>query len=330
MEKAHEYLAISEPDAERIKCNDGRYAMILPESLQPLEEIGHRLNIVSIRRLPLLQQRIRELHRKGVFEAIFFKENLTEFRFDPPAGLPDAKSLLIVATPQPISRISFHFDQKPFPVLIPPTYTLSTDDEVGRLLKRCLGPQGYRVLKALIPLKSLAAYSGLAKYGKNNIAYVPGMGSFFRLSAFYSDFPCHEDTWVEPQMLDRCRSCKACQRCCPAQAIPSRRFLLRAERCMTYHNESRHDFPAWLDPEWHHCLVGCLSCQTSCPENKAWKDRIEDAVAFSEAESRSILEGKPISELPDKTREKLERLGMTEYIEILPRNLRALLDNNGL
>jgi len=303
---------------------------IVPEFLQSLEAFGHRARLVSIGCIPLVQKRIERLHRKGCFDTTFYGDNLTEFRFDPPECLPDAKSLFIVATPQPISRIFFQLDRRSFPVLIPPTYVISTDEAVGRLFEQCLEPMGYRFYKAEIPLKSLAVYSGLAKYGKNNIAYIEGMGSFFRLSAFYTDLPCHEGARAEPRMMDRCRSCTACLRCCPAQAIPPERFLLRAERCMTYHNESPNDFPAWLAPEWHHCLVGCLSCQTSCPENKAWEKRIEDAAVFSEAESRSLLEGIPQAELPGETREKLERLGMMEYREILPRNLRALLDKKGL
>ena len=117
MEKVHEYLAISEPDAKRIKCSDRRLTMILPERLQPMEEVGHRVKIVSIRRLPLLQRRIRELHRKGLFEPIFFEENMTEFRFDPPSGLPDAHSLIIVPLTSPSAGFHSTLIKSPFPCL---------------------------------------------------------------------------------------------------------------------------------------------------------------------------------------------------------------------
>jgi len=38
----------------------------------------------------------------------------------------------------------------------------------------------------IVPIDRLAVRGGLATYGRNNVTYVPGMGSFHRLSAFYS------------------------------------------------------------------------------------------------------------------------------------------------
>jgi epoxyqueuosine reductase len=168
----------------------------------------------------------------------------------------------------------------------------------------------------------------LAEYGKNNIAYVKGMGSFFRLTAFYSDLPSQEDTWIEHQTMERCHNCSACLKSCPTKAISSKRFLLHAERCLTFHNESQRDFPSWLDPAWHHCLVGCMRCQIICPENKAFRDWTEDREAFSEAETTLLLDGLQTEELPARTVKKIEELHMKiEYSKILSRNMRALFKN---
>jgi epoxyqueuosine reductase len=41
------------------------------------------------------------------------------------------------------------------------------------------------VALSLLPLKSLAVRSGLAAYGRNNVCYVPGMGSFLELVGLY-------------------------------------------------------------------------------------------------------------------------------------------------
>jgi epoxyqueuosine reductase len=38
-------------------------------------------------------------------------------------------------------------------------------------------------------LKRLAVRSGLARYGRNNVTYVEGMGSFLELSASLTDMP---------------------------------------------------------------------------------------------------------------------------------------------
>jgi len=190
-----------------------------------------------------------------------------------------------------------------------------------------------------LPVKLLAVRSGLGAYGKNNICYVPGMGSFHRLVAFYSDLPCPEDNWQELQMLERCQNCSACVRHCPTGAIPSaqlrtgtsERFLLRAERCITFHNERAGDFPfpAWLDPSWHNCLVGCLDCQRICPQNKDFLEWVEEGAEFSREETALLLEGVPLDQLPAETGRKLEQLDLIEYFDALPRNLRVFFARRG-
>jgi epoxyqueuosine reductase len=65
------------------------------------------------------------------------------------------------------------------------------------------------LLPAKLPLKLLAAHSGLAVYGRNNIAYVSGMGGFLGLTAVYSDLPCEQDSWQEPQLMKRGETCNS-------------------------------------------------------------------------------------------------------------------------
>ncbi|MFB0533733.1 MAG: 4Fe-4S double cluster binding domain-containing protein, partial [Anaerolineae bacterium] len=157
--------------------------------------------------------------------------------------------------------------------------------------------------------------------------YVPGMGSFHRLVAFYSDLPCQEDNWQELQMMESCQNCSACLVSCPTGAITSERFLLRAERCITFHNERAGDFPfpAWLDPSWHNCLIGCLHCQRVCPQNKDFLEWVEEGAEFSQEETALILEGVPLDQLPATTATQWKQLGLDEDYDIFPRNLRVLL-----
>ena len=56
------------------------------------------------------------------------------------------------------------------------------------ILSRILGKKDHSVDRAILPMKLLAVRSGLAKYGKNNICYINGIGSFTRLEAFYTDY----------------------------------------------------------------------------------------------------------------------------------------------
>jgi len=174
-------------------------------------------------------------------------------------------------------------------------------------------------------VKLLAARSGLARYGRNNIAYVEGMGSFLRLLAFYSDLPCANDYWQQPQALDECANCRACTNMCPSGAIDPDQFQLRADRCLTFHNESPQAFPSWIQESWHHCLIGCMKCQDSCPLNKdlqSWKERFAE---FTEAETTALLSGVKSSELPASVITKFSDTDLLEDPVGLARNLKSVL-----
>jgi len=270
--------------------------------LAKLEEYGVKGKIVSTRHLTHLEEEIKEKRDQGVIDAGLDKTYLSEFKFDIPESLPDAKSIFIIAHPQPQIRIIFAWQGKSYPVILPPTYLHSPDSRVEKFLSRLLASQGYHLAKATLPLKLLAVRSGLGSYGKNNVCYVPGMGSFHRLMAFCSDFPCSEDSWVEARMMENCKKCTACQRGCPTGAITTERFLLRAERCLTFLNEGQRDFPSWVDPAWHHCLVGCLHCQRVCPQSKGFFEQIEEKAKFTEQETNAILENPLLELLPAKAK----------------------------
>jgi epoxyqueuosine reductase len=126
--------------------------------------------------------------------------------------------------------------------------------------------------------------------------------------------------------LDQCQTCIACVKKCPTRAIPPDRFLLRAEKCLTYHNESEAPFPEWIDPSWHNCLIGCMICQNVCPVNQPFVDRIVGEATFSEEETELILRNAPKDDLQPETQEKLERINMLKDFKLLSRNLNALLN----
>lgn len=310
----------------------------MEELFSQLTEWGYKGRIVSIQHLGDLQEEIKGHYRQGLFDEEFYQEWLTRFAFSPPASLPEARSMIVVAVPQPQRRVTFTWacpeqsrrDGEPVRFIIPPTYfEQETENRVRELLARVLEPGGYRVAEAVLPKKLLAVRSGLAAYGKNNISYVPGMGSFHGLVAVYSDLPAQEDNWREPQMMESCRNCSACLRHCPVGAITSERFLLRAERCITFHNEKPGDvpFPAWIDPSWHNCLIGCLHCQRVCPQNREFLHWVKERVEFSQEETALLLQGVALNQLPPATAKKLEQSDVVELLDVLPRNLGALLNN---
>ena len=218
-----------------------------------VEERGWRARLVPVARSADLERAIRGRAEDGALSEPFYRERLDFLSFEPPADLPGARSILVVAVPTPPMRLFFRRRGERVPVLVPPTYVGYTrrTESVQAVLAGWLAVAGLRLAKPRLPLKTLAARAGLAEYGRNNIAYVPGMGSFLQLVAAFTDLPCEEDPWREPKALDRCDSCVTCVRHCPTGAITEDRFLIRVERCLTFHNEAADDFPDWMDPAWH-------------------------------------------------------------------------------
>jgi epoxyqueuosine reductase len=260
-------------------------------------------------------------------DATLSREYLSGFDYDSGSRLTGARSVLIVAAPQARLALTFQRREGTVKVVVPPTYSEGTDGEARDRIAGVLETHGYQVVQARLPLKLLAARAGLTEYGRNNITYAERMGSFFRLSAYYTDAPLPESRWGEPRMLVRCRTCSACALSCPTGAIQSDRFLIRAEQCLTFHNERTDPFPEWIDPAWHQCLVGCMDCQNVCPENAPFQDRREESIVFSCEETQQMLEGVRAEEVGPPVREKLTRLCLWDDYEAIARNLRAVFRN---
>jgi epoxyqueuosine reductase len=295
-----------------------------------LTEHGFAGRFVSFERVQELKDAIEKAHSNKLFDKELYRYITSWFDFTTPAELPEVRSVIIVAATHPALKVTFTVNGEPHETIIPPTYTYGSDQEACECLTEVLEPRGYRVVKARVPDKLLAVRSGLARYGKNNITYVKGMGSFHRLTTFYTDAPLFEQSWEQPQMLDQCETCTACVKKCPSGAIPTDRFLLRAEKCITFHNESEAPFPDWIDPSWHNCLIGCMICQNACPVNKPFVGRVVDEATFSEEETELILSNALKEDLAPETQEKLERIGMLEDFKLIPRNLKALLEAGSL
>jgi epoxyqueuosine reductase len=290
---------------------------------------GFQGKIVSIEHVKELKTEIMARYQKGLLDPDLYDAYLASFDFTCQQKLKDARSLIILAVPQPQIKVIFFQNGTPYPVVIPPTYYSAIDNDVANLLKTLLEPQGYRLQKVRLPEKLLAVRSGLAQYGKNNITYVKGMGSFQRPVVFISDYPCEEDSWGKATVLQHCENCSACLKACPTNAIVSDRFQLYAERCLTFHNERSKAFPQWLSPAWHNCLVGCMICQKVCPANKDVVKWIEAAAAFDNEETGLFLNGVSEQRLSRETVAKLKKLDMIRYYDILGRNLKALIEKPG-
>jgi epoxyqueuosine reductase len=288
---------------------------------------GWPVRVVRADRTADLRRAIEGLRSEGLLDETFAGERLGFFSYDPPAEVPEARSLIVLAVPAPAVRLTFHWRGEPRPASLPPTYagysrtTRRAQDEVSALL----GASGWRTSRPLLPLKTLAVRSGLGEYGRNNICYVNGLGSYAQLVGLFSDMPCAEDDWCEARMLARCESCAACRKACCGGAIPEDRFLLRAERCLAYHSERAGRFPSWFETGWHHTLMGCMDCQRVCPEDKPFHGWIVQGEEFTEQETELLLAGAARPDIPEGLAEKLARLDLLDDLAILGRNLSVLL-----
>lgn len=299
------------------------------ELLNHLAEHDCKARITSAKHIQDLQEEIEGQYNQGLLDKEFYHERLAYFDFRAPETLREAKSLIIVAIPRPQSQATFTWNGEKHALIVPPTYVANerTRRRIQKLLTEILAPKGYRVAPTALPLKLLATRSGLAEYGRNNICYVPNMGSFLQLTAFYSDLPCQKDNWQKPQMMKNCQNCHACQHNCPTNAIPNDRFLLHAERCIVYHNEKKGNipFPTWISLSAHNCLVGCMHCQKICSQNKPFLQWIEEKEEFSQEETALLLQGASLNKLNTATKRKLKHLDLLEDADIIPRNLNIFL-----
>jgi len=294
-----------------------------------LDEHGYRGEIVDVRHLGDLKDSIDKQLELGNLSREVERKHMYGLDYDVIKEHPETRSIIVVAAPQPHIRLTFEHENQEVPVVIPPTYSNRINKRVETLLRDALSPAGFKLFMKPLPLKLLAVHSGLAEYGKNNIAYVEGMGSYCRLMAFYTDMPSDEVSWSELRYMDACEKCTACLKKCPTGAIVSDRFVIHAERCLTFYNEWEPAFPPEVEPTMHHCLIGCLYCQAFCPVNHAVPLDVQSGPNFDSSETEALLSGSSKAGIPTSVCDKLEEFGFLEGMVEVTRNLRLLMEVPG-
>jgi epoxyqueuosine reductase len=293
---------------------------------QELEQADFKVRTVSITRLPAVQEAVASLVRHGLASETLYRD--WHFYLDTNREFTTAKTIFVIAIPQSVMRVKFERHGVSYPADVPPGIFVRADESrAAQVLEGALGPFGYAVKKAHLALKTLAVRSGLARYGKNNLAYVLGAGTFHRLVAFYSDCPCETDSWHEIRAMEACDRCSLCRENCPANSILSDRFLIRAENCQVFSSAVKD--ASWFTGGGRNALVGCMVCQNVCPANKPYLDKRADGPTFSAAETELIVNGMPCSELFPETQKRLGRLAEGEIYAALVQNLNCLLKSKG-
>jgi epoxyqueuosine reductase len=127
-----------------------------------------------------------------------------------------------------------------------------------------------------IPEKPLLVASGLAAYGRNGLALVPGLGSLFVIAGAVIPVPLAElqrapasrhPADSEQPVADLCGSCTRCMSACPVGAIEEP-GIVNPALCLQGSAASAVLLESRVMESWGTRLYGCQACQAVCPHNR--------------------------------------------------------------
>jgi len=299
-----------------------------------MNRLEYKYRTISVKHFHELQADIDVLKQNGkLSNHKTYQGYISKLHFTLPEDFPTAKSVIILAAFSPLAKIRFLWQGKHREVMIPPQYNGNgvSPEEIQNMIRReIVKHPRYTIKRAKhLHLKLLAVRSGLAQYGRNNISYIDGMGSFHYLYAFFTDHEFKEDHWTSIKMMPICEKCRICRKKCPTGAIQEEKFVIDAGKCITLYNESPGTFPSWISPQSHNALIGCLQCQLYCPVNQKVRKKFEQFPGITEEETAFILSKGTDDELMASLIEKLKLFSLQNvevHLSTLSRNLEVLLN----
>jgi epoxyqueuosine reductase len=288
-----------------------------------LEENGIKYKVMSVSHLEFIEDDINAKYKKGIIDEKIYDYYLKYFNYEY-KNKDNQLKIIITAKSQKISVVVFKYKKRDLKAIIPPTYIYTKDRE---LCFNILRQSFSYVEKARLPLKLLSAYSGLSVYGKNNITYIPEMGSFVRLDAFLVRYEGERDDWNKFEIMDECNYCDRCIKNCPRHCISEHNFIIDAGKCITLYSEIEGSFKDnGIPVSVINALIGCMRCQIACPVNQPFLKSREVVELFNEEETQMILDDTFRNNQDLMT--KLKTIDLNENEQVISRNLRALMIKN--
>lgn len=294
----------------------------------------YQYRTMSVKHFVALQENIDRLRQDGhLSDSKVFQGYLSDMKFALPKDFTEAQSVIVMAIAIKPLMLHFQFNGNRISAAMPPNYYdagLTRKTLHAEIQKNIIKETGYRVerMSDTFHLKLLAVRSGLGRYGRNNICYVDGMGSFLTLHAYLTDYHFEEDHWQELGMMELCQECTICQKHCPGGAIRADNFVIDVKRCIPLYNEIEGILPDWIPANAHNAFMGCMKCQFPCPANREALKRIEQIEDITEEETRQFVDGNPDEDVILSVSQKLKipyMVGSQETVEVASRNIRALL-----
>lgn len=158
--------------------------------VQAIEAMGWRGVVVPYARRTEAIEQVVCRHERGELDEKLYREYLAPMLEEPVPESPAPSSIVLIATPSLPVRMQFTLDGKPFTVTTAPGYLCGPKRKPLDVVQEALTPFGFSAARIEGPQKAMATLSGFARYGRHNISYVPGLGTFHALATLASDLPC--------------------------------------------------------------------------------------------------------------------------------------------
>lgn len=203
------------------------------------------------------------------------------------------------------------------------TYMTSRTEKVINFLSDH-GYEGFAVGKG-IPLKIMAARSGLGTYGKNAVIQTQAMGSWIGLYLIITDAPLE----IDSPLNNECGDCRLCQDACPTEVL-NEPYKCNVENCLTFHMvHNKETLPYKIRELAGTTIAHCNACLDACPKNQ--KLSIQTDISF--LEDRVYPELASLVNMTDSNFQKMFGDTFLEFILIdkkyLQRNAAVALGNYG-
>lgn len=287
--------------------------------LEQLDKAGLRGGCLPVSRLDDAVATVAKAYRSGGMGQEYVDRSVEELLSPAPPAW--AKSVWMVAVPCSLLQYRFKTRGGEVQIILPAMYLYSRP---MRLAEEAM-ISGHREVGAetewaWLPVRILAAMGGMGEFGRNNMLYFPGLGSFPWLTGFYSSLDVH-DSRYEIKRMPRCEHCGACVEACPSGALSRDSRLMRSDRCLNYATEYPERCGDWFDMAWQKELLGCLACQLRCPANREYKKWMEDGPTLSEAETRELVGSIQCGAVSDSLLAKLGGDDIKPYLGVMARRV---------
>lgn len=309
----------------------GIFTMAGQDPKNKLKNIEYKYSTFSTSHLQEIEEWFEKLKSEDkIGKNETFRGYLSGFKYDFSFKNVPAKSVLMISVPWHICSIVFNVKGEKHEILIPSGYTDSgfNDEAMNNRLRKDFNiGKEYYLEFARLPYKTVAAKSGLTRYGLNNISFVEEYGSYHELVGYYTDKEL-DDNWGKMKTLHECKGCNICYDNCPTKCIKRDNFIINVDDCVTLYNEQAKPIPDHIDPNVHNALVGCLKCQFDCPANGGKIKQIEKLAELTEEETDFILNVGTDKDFHNKLIKKLEKFYYVKNLEYFSRNLKLVLQNS--